>query len=190
MSLIRKKKNDLKTSVIKMLKRLHGSFALGIIFKDQPDLIVGARRGSPLAVGYGPNENYLGSDSYALKSMTNKITYLNDGEFLRFQDAIIKEREATGFKKFSLQRQGVGGFLGSRLHARQMLLEQTPGLKKVSERDIDTRQAADFESALLSYTKGIALMPNSITLPINQWVSEGLTIGGWVRVVILTSKWN
>jgi len=63
------------------LKSLIGSFALGIIFKDKPDLIVGARRGSPLAVGYGPNENYLGSDSYALKSMTNKITYLSDGEF-------------------------------------------------------------------------------------------------------------
>ncbi len=75
------KKNDLKTSIIKMLKRLHGSFALGIIFKNQPDVIVGARRGSPLAVGYGPNENYLGSDSYALKSMTNKVSYLNDGEF-------------------------------------------------------------------------------------------------------------
>ena len=75
------KKNDLKNSIIKILKRLHGSFALGIIFQDQPDLIVGARRGSPLAVGYGPNENYLGSDSYALKSMTNKITYLNDSEF-------------------------------------------------------------------------------------------------------------
>ena len=75
------KKNDLKKSILKMLKKLHGSFALGIIFKDQPDLIVGARRGSPLAVGYGPNENYLGSDSYALKSMTNKISYLNDGEF-------------------------------------------------------------------------------------------------------------
>ncbi len=75
------KKDDLKKSILKMLKKLHGSFALGIIFKDQPDLIVGARRGSPLAVGYGPNENYLGSDSYALKSMTNKISYLNDGEF-------------------------------------------------------------------------------------------------------------
>ena len=75
------KKNDLKNSIIKMLNKLHGSFALGIIFKDQSDLIVGARRGSPLAVGYGPNENYLGSDSYALKSMTNKISYLNDGEF-------------------------------------------------------------------------------------------------------------
>ena len=61
------KENDLQNSILKMLKQLHGSFALGIIFKDHPDLIVGARRGSPLAVGYGPNENYLGSDSYALK---------------------------------------------------------------------------------------------------------------------------
>ena len=75
------KKNDLKKSIIKILQDLKGSFALGIIFKDQPDVIVGARRGSPLAVGYGPKENYLGSDSYALKSMTNKVSYLNDGEF-------------------------------------------------------------------------------------------------------------
>ena len=75
------KKNDLKNSIIKILQDLKGSFALGIIFKDQPDIIVGARRGSPLAVGYGPKENYLGSDSYALKSMTNKVSYLNDGEF-------------------------------------------------------------------------------------------------------------
>ena len=75
------KTENVVNSIKKTLKALHGSFALGIIFKDKPDLIVGARRGSPLAVGYGPNENYLGSDSYALKSMTNKITYLNDGEF-------------------------------------------------------------------------------------------------------------
>lgn len=72
---------ELEEAITKTLKQLHGSFALGIIFKDISDLIVGARRGSPLAVGYGPNENYLGSDSYALKSMTNKITYLDDGEF-------------------------------------------------------------------------------------------------------------
>ncbi len=75
------KTENIVNSVKKTLKALHGSFALGIIFKDEPNLIVGARRGSPLAVGYGPSENYLGSDSYALKSMTNKITYLNDGEF-------------------------------------------------------------------------------------------------------------
>ena len=75
------KTSELQDAITKTLKQLHGSFALGIIFKDKQDLIIGARRGSPLAVGYGANENYLGSDSYALKSMTNKITYLDDGEF-------------------------------------------------------------------------------------------------------------
>ena len=67
-------------SVFNTLSKLEGSFALGILFRDFDDLIVGARRGSPLAVGYSEGENYLGSDSYALKSMTNKISYLDDGD--------------------------------------------------------------------------------------------------------------
>ena len=92
------KNNDLKNSILKMLKQLQGSFALGIIFKDQPDLIIGARRGSPLAVGYGPNENYLGSDSYALKSMTNKISYLNDGEFCIIKKNQVEFFDETGNK--------------------------------------------------------------------------------------------
>ncbi|MDA7807579.1 glutamine--fructose-6-phosphate transaminase (isomerizing) [Candidatus Pelagibacter sp.] len=89
---------NLKDAIIKTLKQLHGSFALGIIFKDQPDLIVGARRGSPLAVGYGPNENYLGSDSYALKSMTNKISYLNDGEFCIIKKDLVEFFDEEGLK--------------------------------------------------------------------------------------------
>ncbi len=88
------KSNELEEAITKTLKQLHGSFALGIVFKDIPDLIIGARRGSPLAVGYGPNENYLGSDSYALKSMTNKITYLDDGEF-----CIIKKDQVLFFNE-------------------------------------------------------------------------------------------
>ena len=88
------KTSELQEAITKSLKQLHGSFALGVIFKDKPDLIVGARRGSPLAVGYGPNENYLGSDSYALKSMTNKISYLDDGEF-----CIIKKDEVNFFNE-------------------------------------------------------------------------------------------
>jgi glucosamine--fructose-6-phosphate aminotransferase (isomerizing) len=86
------KELEIEKAITITLKQLHGSFALGIVFKDFPDLIVGARRGSPLAVGYGPNENYLGSDSYALKSMTNKISYLEDGEF-----CIIKKDHVTFF---------------------------------------------------------------------------------------------
>ena len=88
------KTSELQEAITKTLKQLHVSFALGIIFKDMPDLIIGARRGSPLAVGYGPNENYLGSDSYALKSMTNKITYLEDGEF-----CFIKKDEVNFFNE-------------------------------------------------------------------------------------------
>jgi len=73
-------KNSLIDAIQKTLERLEGSFALGIIFKQHNNLIVGARRGSPLAVGYGHEENYIGSDSYALKSMTNKVSYLEDGD--------------------------------------------------------------------------------------------------------------
>ena len=92
------KKNSLKDTIIKVLKKLHGSFALGIIFKDKNDLMIGARRGSPLAVGYGPNENYLGSDSYALKSMTNKISYLDDGEFCIIKRDQIEFFDGNGIK--------------------------------------------------------------------------------------------
>ena len=74
------KNYDLIDAINKTLEKLNGSFALGILFKKHNNVVVGARRGSPLAVGYGPEENYLGSDSYALKSMTNKITYLDDGD--------------------------------------------------------------------------------------------------------------
>ena len=74
------KENNPLDALFKTLKRLKGSFALGILFKNFPDIIIGARRGSPLAVGFSKDENYLGSDSYALKSMTNKISYLDDGE--------------------------------------------------------------------------------------------------------------
>jgi glucosamine--fructose-6-phosphate aminotransferase (isomerizing) len=92
------KTTELQEAITKTLKQLHGSFALGIIFKDMPDLIIGARRGSPLAVGYGPNENYLGSDSYALKSMTNKITYLEDGEFCFIKKDVVNFFNEEGIK--------------------------------------------------------------------------------------------
>ena len=75
------KKDNLIDAISKTLEKLEGSFALGIIFKEHKNLVVGARRGSPLAVGYGHSENYIGSDSYALKTMTNKISYLDDGDF-------------------------------------------------------------------------------------------------------------
>jgi glutamine---fructose-6-phosphate transaminase (isomerizing) len=63
------------------LKRLEGAFALGIIFANEPDAIYAARLGSPLAIGLGDGENYLGSDALALAPLTNKICYLLEGDW-------------------------------------------------------------------------------------------------------------
>ena len=64
-----------------VLKRLEGAFALAIIFSGHHDLMIGARRGSPLAVGYGDGEMFLGSDALALAPLTSRIMYLEDGDW-------------------------------------------------------------------------------------------------------------
>ena len=62
------------------LARLHGAFALAFLFEGEPDLMIGARRGSPLALGHGDGEMFLGSDAIALAPFTDRITYLEDGD--------------------------------------------------------------------------------------------------------------
>ncbi|PTX56582.1 glucosamine--fructose-6-phosphate aminotransferase (isomerizing) [Litoreibacter ponti] len=64
----------------KTLARLDGAFALAFLFKGEDDLMVAARKGSPLAVGHGDGEMYVGSDAIALAPMTNRITYLDEGD--------------------------------------------------------------------------------------------------------------
>ena len=65
------------------LKRLHGAFALAILFRSNADLLIGARLGSPLVVGYGEDgETYLGSDALALAPLTQRITYLEEGDWV------------------------------------------------------------------------------------------------------------
>jgi glucosamine--fructose-6-phosphate aminotransferase (isomerizing) len=65
------------------LKRLHGAFALAILFRQNPDMLIGARLGSPLVVGYGDNgETYLGSDALALAPLTQQISYLDEGDWV------------------------------------------------------------------------------------------------------------
>ncbi len=64
------------------LSRLRGAFALGFIFAGEDDLMIGARNGPPLAIGYGDGEMYLGSDAIALGPFTDRITYLEDGDWV------------------------------------------------------------------------------------------------------------
>ena len=68
-------------AVATVLPRLHGAFAIAFLFKDYPDQIIGARMGAPLTVGYGEGENYLGSDALALAPLTQKIAYLEEGDW-------------------------------------------------------------------------------------------------------------
>lgn len=63
------------------LKRLEGAFALAIMFEGEDDLIIAARRGSPLAIGVGDGEHYIGSDAFSLAPITNKVIYLEDGDW-------------------------------------------------------------------------------------------------------------
>jgi glucosamine--fructose-6-phosphate aminotransferase (isomerizing) len=63
------------------MERLHGAFALAVIFAGRHDLMIGARRGSPLAVGYGDGEMYLGSDALSLASLTRRICYLEEDDW-------------------------------------------------------------------------------------------------------------
>jgi glucosamine--fructose-6-phosphate aminotransferase (isomerizing) len=63
------------------IKRLHGAFALCFLFDNEPDLMIAARKGSPLAIGWGIGEMYVGSDAIALAPMTDRITYLEEGDW-------------------------------------------------------------------------------------------------------------
>lgn len=69
-------------AVQQVLPRLHGAFALAILFRQHPELLIGARLGSPLVVGYGEGETYLGSDALALAPLTQKIAYLDEGDWV------------------------------------------------------------------------------------------------------------
>jgi glucosamine--fructose-6-phosphate aminotransferase (isomerizing) len=74
--------NSPQDAVRAVLPRLRGAFALAIAFRAHPDLLIGARLGSPLVVGYGDGETYLGSDALALAPLTQKISYLEEGDYV------------------------------------------------------------------------------------------------------------
>ncbi len=76
------------------LARLRGAFALGFIFAGEGDLMIGARNGPPLAIGYGDGEMYLGSDAIALGPFTETISYLEDGDWV-----VLNRKGATVFDK-------------------------------------------------------------------------------------------
>lgn len=70
-----------KDAVAEVLPMLQGAFAIALLFRQHPDMLICARQGAPLTVGYGEGENYLGSDAHALAGLTQRIAYLEEGDW-------------------------------------------------------------------------------------------------------------
>jgi glucosamine--fructose-6-phosphate aminotransferase (isomerizing) len=81
-------------AVAAVLPRLHGAFAMAFLFRDHDGLVIGARMGAPLTVGYGEGENYLGSDAIALAPWTRRIAYLEEGDWV-----VVRNEEVRIFDR-------------------------------------------------------------------------------------------
>src|SRR5580704_6756173 len=88
-------------AVAAALPRLRGAFALAFLFEGENDLMIGARKGSPLAIGYGEGEMFLGSDAIALAPFTDTISYLEDGDaaVLTRQGVEIRDRDGSTIER-------------------------------------------------------------------------------------------
>ncbi|EQB30110.1 glucosamine--fructose-6-phosphate aminotransferase [Sphingobium ummariense RL-3] len=153
-------------AVAQVLPRLHGAFALAILFRSHPDILIGARLGSPLVVGYGEGETFLGSDALALAPLTQRISYLEEGDWV-----VITKDGAEIFDKDNnpverpITISGVTGELISKGNHRHYML------KEIYEQPVVVAQT------LRSYLRR---MEDQVSLPIPDF-----DLGGIRRVTIV-----
>ena len=130
------KTGDIKKSLIATAKEIHGTFALAVIFKGHEDVIAVAKRGSPLILGLGKNENYIASDYYALSNHTNKILALEDEEFaiisknnIEVFDAknkkISREAKIMEAESNRISKDGYDHFMLKEIYEQPRVLEET-----------------------------------------------------------------
>jgi len=135
-----------------VLPRLHGAFALAILFRADPEILVGARLGSPLVVGYGDGETYLGSDALALAPLTQRIAYLEEGDWVVIDrgGARIFDRDNNPVER-PVTLSGVSGAMIDKGNHRHFML------KEIYEQPVVVAQT------LKSY---LQRMEDRVTLPI------------------------
>ena len=118
------------------LRRLEGAYALAMIFAGHDNLMIGARHGAPLVVGYGENEMFLGSDSLALAPLTRRIAYLDDGDWVvvtpegaEFFDAsgerVERAVRVTALIAGSVGKDGYRHYMEKELHEHPVVIGQT-----------------------------------------------------------------
>jgi glutamine---fructose-6-phosphate transaminase (isomerizing) len=123
-------------SVKASLPQLRGTFALVFLFRGHGDLLIGARRGSPLAIGHGDGEMYLGSDAIALAPFTDTISYLEDGDWVVLtreicviydeQDAVVnREGLKSGASSFLVDKANYRHFMAKEIHEQPEVVGHT-----------------------------------------------------------------
>ncbi len=107
------------------LKRMRGAFALVYLFEGEDDLLIGARQGAPLAVGYGEGEMFLGSDALALAPFTDRVAYLEEGDWVVATRSGAEFRDASGKRvERRIQRSPAGSLLAEKGNYRHFMAKE------------------------------------------------------------------
>jgi glucosamine--fructose-6-phosphate aminotransferase (isomerizing) len=118
------------------LPQLRGAFALAIAFKDHPDMLIGARLGSPLVLGYGEGEMYLGSDALALAPLTQQICYLDEGDWVvltrdaarifdKDNNPVSREVTTSGASAVAIEKGNFRHFMQKEIYEQPTVVAQT-----------------------------------------------------------------
>ena len=125
-----------EAAVAASLPRLKGAFALAFMFEGEDDLLIGARKGSPLAVGYGKGEMYLGSDAIALAPFTDTICYLDDGDWAVLHrgraeihnaanDVVVRPIQRSTATAFLVEKGNHRHFMAKEMHEQPEVVSHT-----------------------------------------------------------------
>ncbi|HZG08596.1 MAG TPA: glutamine--fructose-6-phosphate transaminase (isomerizing) [Allosphingosinicella sp.] len=131
-----KQGKDPKEAVAAVLPRLQGAFAITILFRDFPGMLIGARMGAPLTLGYGDGETYLGSDALALAALTQRITYLAEGDWAvvgsggaeiynRANEPVTRETVISGASSARIEKGNHRHYMQKEIFEQPLVVAQT-----------------------------------------------------------------
>ena len=125
---------DINRAIEKLIKNLKGAFALGILISNENKLIA-VRKGSPLAIGYGNNQNFIGSDAVGLAPFTKKISYLEDGDWAILDSEKVsifnnghevkREINITSISRLSIEKGGYKHYMHKEIHEQPTAIGET-----------------------------------------------------------------
>jgi glutamine---fructose-6-phosphate transaminase (isomerizing) len=171
---------DPVSSVKNILSKLRGAFALAILFAGREDLMIGARRGSPLAVGYGKGEMFLGSDAMALAPFTDRVTFLEEGDWavLSHNGALIFDENGAPTSR-SIKRTAASALLIDKGNHRHFMAKEIHEQPEVVSRTL---------SHYVRFTDNSIVLPGP-DLPFERISKLTITACGTAFYAALTAKY-